>query len=147
MKGNEPFSNNNRKNDAHPNIEFSRSSAQTNGTNHTNSTYLNENYEATNQTIDGINSVSCHKRSNRKGYLMHNGDLSKNRSGEEKNFIEKSSNVNINSNNIEKRKSVIPQVVINDGEEEDEVFENKTLTCMKKKGQYICINFDIRSLF
>ena len=68
---------------------------------------------------------------------MQNGNMNENRSNGERNGIGKPYNVTINSNNIEQNNSVIPQVVINDGEEEDEVFEDKKLPCINKKGNYV----------
>ena len=73
--------------------------------------------------------------------------MKENRSIRERNGIEKPSSVTINSNNIEKSNSVIPQVVINDGEEEDEVFEDKKLPCIIKKGNYVGLFLHFNKLF
>ena len=137
MKGSRTFSNNNRKNDSHQNIEHSNVSGKSNGTIHTNTTYLNENVRSTNQCIDGITSDSSHKFRKKECDRMQNGKMNENHSIGERNGIEKAFNVTINSNNIEQKNSVIPQVVINDGEEEDEVFEDKKLPCINKKGNYV----------
>ena len=147
MKGSRRFSNNNRKNNSHQHIEYSNASGKTNGTIHTNTTYLNENVPSTNQCIDDITSDSTHKFRKKECDRMQNGNMNENRSIGERNGIEKPSSVTINSNNIEQSNSVIPQVVINDGEEEDEVFEDKKLPCINKKGNNFGLSLHLNTLF
>ena len=136
MKNNGQICNNNGNDDSHKNIEYSR--AKPNGTIHTTSTYLNENYQTKSNGLNGSKVESSQNEGDYKSDLMPNGTLHKNHLSEERNDIEKQSNVKINSSKIDQKNSVIPQVIINDGNDGREAEDNKTLKDTNGKGILIC---------
>ena len=95
MRSNAPFSNN--SNTLHKNIVVSKNSTKTNGTSNTESSYLAENQQATNQHPDDIPDGSYQSAYNKERDQMLNGNLSKERSFQERNCIGKQSNNTINN--------------------------------------------------
>ena len=81
------------KNSLHKNIGFSK----TNGTSNPASSYQNEHHQATNQCQDEVNAGTYQSTYRKESEQVPNGNMSKERSPQERNEIGKQSNDMINN--------------------------------------------------